>query len=273
MGKEILLTHPLEGLKLHELRMLTLILDLQSASARKRDLSAVLKGSNFRLPPEYENKALTLASLIRLVDLPGIGSWKFFPERIRQVEGAVEIDICGQKTKKAAKKAEQKSELWEYLFGTNLQFKPCKESEEGGLVEKKTENTEEVNEIKDEKKKKKHDLKFAVLPENPMALVAWRVFSQQFAKMLAHEKEARKGKDIEAVHDMRVAVRRMRAAGKVFEAYLDSEKLEPHINGLKRTLGAVGEVRDLDVFQEKVEEYIKKLSSEHEHDLDPLLAV
>lgn len=273
MGKEILLTHPLEGLKLHELRMLVLILELQSAGTRKKDLSAALKGSNFSLPPEYENKAITLASLIRLVDLPGIGSWKFLPERIRQVEGAVEIDISGQNAEKAAKKAEQKSELWEYLFCTKLHFKPYKDLEEKEVVDEETEKNEEVNGKKDEKEKKKKSLKFEVLPENPMALVAWRVFSQQFARMLALEKAARKGKDIEALHDMRVAVRRMRAAAKVFEAYLDSEKLEPHINGLRKTLGAVGDVRDLDVFQEKVEEYIKKLPPEHEHDLDPLFAV
>ncbi len=273
MGKEILLTHPLKGIKLHEIRMLALILELQSTRTRKKDLSAAFEGSNFRLPPEEENKALTLASFIRFVDLPGIGSWKFLPERIRQVEGAVEIDIFGQNTEKAAKKAEQKSELWEYLFGTKLHFKPCKDLEEGDVVEKKTEKTEEVIEKKDEKDKKKQNLKFAVLPEDPMSLVAWRVFSQQFARMLSLEKATWKGEDIEALHDMRVAVRRMRAAGKVFEAYLDSEKLEPHINGLRRTLGALREVRDLDVFQEKVEDYIKKLPSEHEHDLDPLFAV
>ncbi len=273
MGREILLTHPLKGLKLHELRMLALILELQPRGIRKKDLSVVFEGSSFRLPPEDENKALTLASFVRFVDLPGIGSWKFLPERIRQVEGAVEIDIFGQYSEKAARKAEQKSELWEYLFGTKLHFKPCKDLEEEGVVEKKTEKTGEVIEKKDEKKKKKQNLKFTVLPEDPMALVAWRVFSQQFSRMLSLEKATRKGEDIEALHDMRVSVRRMRAAEKVFEAYLDSEKLEPHINGLKKTLGAVGDVRDLDVFQEKVEEYIKKLPSEHEHDLDLLFAV
>lgn len=93
-----------------------------------------------------------------------------------------------------------------------------------------------------------------------MALVAWRVFSQQFARMLALEKAIRKGEDIEALHDMRVAVRRMRSAARVFEDYLDSRKLEPQINGLRKTLRALGDVRDLDFFREKAEEYIKKFS-------------
>ena len=97
----------------------------------------------------------------------------------------------------------------------------------------------------DEKKKRKPNLKSAVLLEDPMALVAtWRVFSQQFARMLSLQQKTRKEEGIKALHDMRVAVRRMRAAAKVFEAYLDSKKLEPHIYGLRRTLGAVGDVRD-----------------------------
>jgi inorganic triphosphatase YgiF len=64
VGKEILRTHPLKGLKLHELRMLALIMELRSTSIRKKDFSAALEGSGIRLSPEAENKALILASLI-----------------------------------------------------------------------------------------------------------------------------------------------------------------------------------------------------------------
>jgi CHAD domain-containing protein len=103
-----------------------------------------------------------------------------------------------------------------------------------------------------------------------MAFVAYRIFNYQFSQMLVHEKGTRKGEDIEELHDMRVAVRRLRAATIVFDEYLESEKLEPHLKGLKRTLGALGGVRDLDVFREKAETYLKTLSSGHEHDLDPL---
>jgi CHAD domain-containing protein len=95
----------------------------------------------------------------------------------------------------------------------------------------------------------------------------------QFSCMLSHEKGTIKGEDIEDVHDMRVAVRRMRAAAKVFEAYLDSRKLEPYLEGLKRTLRALGEVRDLDVFKEKAEKHLKTLPSGHEHDLDALFTI
>lgn len=106
-----------------------------------------------------------------------------------------------------------------------------------------------------------------------MAWLACRIFSSQFSCMLSHEERTIKGEEIEELHDMRFAVRRMRAAAKVFEDYLDSEQLEPHLKGLRRTLGSLEEVRDLDVFRKEAERYLKTLPSGHEHDLDSLFAV
>ena len=110
---------------------------------------------------------------------------------------------------------------------------------EVGFIEKRPEEFGERTEKKDESKKEKGDLKFAVRPEHSMTMVAHKVFSQQFARMLAHEKGTRKGENIEELHDMRVAIRRMRAAAKIFEAYIDSEKLGPHLKELRSTLGAL----------------------------------
>ena len=43
--------------------------------------------------------------------------------------------------------------------------------------------------------------------------------------------------------------------------------------GCRRILDSLGEVRDLDVFLEKTEKYLKNLPPEHEHDLDLLFVV
>lgn len=123
IGKEILLTHPLEGLKLQELRTLALIIELQSTGIYEKDLATAFKRTGITLSPKDKNKALILASFIRLLDLPGTEALNFLPGRIRQVEGAVEIEIVGQNAGKTQKKAEQNSGLLEYLFGIKLQFK------------------------------------------------------------------------------------------------------------------------------------------------------
>ncbi|WP_440946346.1 CHAD domain-containing protein [Methanosarcina sp. T3] len=302
MSREILLTHPIKGLKLNELRMLALIMELQDLEISEKKLFAALEENNTGLSPAFQNKALILTAFLRIANLSETGAQGFFPCRFRQLEGAVEIELTGPDSEKTAKKAEKRSELWEHLFSTKLRFTQAREPPVSGDSERALEKTpgrtsekiqrekgggaeekegekirekvegkvEEKAEKRTEKKKRKETRKSTVSPEDSMASVAHRIFAYQFSQMLAHEKGTRKGEDIEELHDMRVAVRRMRAAATVFNEYLESEKLEPHLKGLKRTLGALGGVRDLDVFREKAETYLETLPFGHEHDLDPL---
>ncbi|WP_410508308.1 CHAD domain-containing protein [Methanosarcina hadiensis] len=302
--REIILTHPLKGLKLNELQMLALVMELQSPPISEKNFSFALQEINTSLPPASQNKALILASLLRIAGSLETDNQISLPCRFRQLDKAVEIELAGSAAEKIAKKAEKKSDLWDYLFSTELKFTQAKilfeagnsektqreeekkegkeegkkkEEKEGGEKEKikdraegGTEKEKEKTEKQTEKKKRKDTQKFTVSPEDSMAFVAHRIFTYQFSQMLAHEKGSRKGEDIEELHDMRVAVRRMRAAAIVFDKYIESEKLDPHLKGLRRTLGAMGGVRDLDVFREKAEAYLKTLPSGHEHDLDPL---
>ncbi len=289
MSKEILLSHPLKGLELHSLRMLALITELQDPGFSEKNLGQALKESHIRLLPGLQNKALVLAAFVRIADLLETQVSPVRLGRIRQLEDALEIELIGPDAEKAGKKAEKRSELWEYLFGIKLWFTPTEQPHEAGTEEEEEEEEEkkeeeakgeegegkvgEKGEKAKEKKKGETSKKFTVRPGDSMGEVAHRTFSYQFARMLSHEKGTRKGEDIEELHDMRVAVRRMRAASKVFETYLDSRQLSPHMKGLRLTLGALGDVRDLDVFREKAEEYLETLPEGHEQDLDPLFAV
>jgi CHAD domain-containing protein len=95
----------------------------------------------------------------------------------------------------------------------------------------------------------------------------------QFQYMLYHEAGAKLGQDVEDLHDMRVATRRMRAALQVFGDYLDKKAWAPFDKGLRRTGRILGEVRDLDVFWEKTQRYLDNLPPERRSDLAPLQAV
>ncbi|WP_292389129.1 CHAD domain-containing protein [Methanosarcina sp. UBA5] len=280
MSREILLTHPLKGLKLHEILTLALIIELQdlfvSPCVSQKNLISTLKDFHTKLPPGLQNKALMLAAIMSIADL--FQSLEIRPRKAKQLENSLEIEITGSVTEKAAKKFEAQSKLWKYLSGSKLLFSQASE-EEKALIEEKSETKETETkkqageEKKPEKKKCRLRGKVAVKPTDSMTWAACRIFSYQFSCMLSHEEGTLKGKEIEELHDMRVAVSRMRAAAKVFEAYLDSEQFEPYLKGLKRTLGSLGEIRDLDVFREKAEKYLKALPPGHEHDLDPLFAV
>lgn len=84
--------------------------------------------------------------------------------------------------------------------------------------------------------------------------LAFAVLRRQFATMRAHEAGSRLGEDPEEVHDMRVATRRMRAAIKLFKDALP-ERARWIRDELKWVAGALGDVRDLDVQLEQIEEW------------------
>ena len=98
-----------------------------------------------------------------------------------------------------------------------------------------------------------------------------KVLAFHFARMLEHEPGTRAGTDVEELHDMRVATRRMRSAFRIFAPYYKSRAIRPYVAGLRRTARALGPVRDLDVFMQKAANYVDALEPDHAGDLDVLL--
>ena len=91
-------------------------------------------------------------------------------------------------------------------------------------------------------------------PEQTAAEVAYAVMRKQFAALRANEPGTRLGEDIEALHDMRVASRRLRAAMAAFRPFL-TPRMERFREQLGWVAAALGEVRDLDVQLERMEEW------------------
>ncbi|HMK92986.1 MAG TPA: CHAD domain-containing protein, partial [Thermoleophilia bacterium] len=106
-----------------------------------------------------------------------------------------------------------------------------------------------------------------------MAEAAFKTLRFHCERMLDNEAGTREGDDIEHLHDMRVATRRMRAALRVFGPYLDAKVMKPVERGLKRTGRTLGAVRDLDVFHEKTQRYLDALPDDRKDELEPLLDV
>jgi len=107
--------------------------------------------------------------------------------------------------------------------------------------------------------------------DDPMAEAGRKILRFHFAHMLSHEKGTRLGEDIEELHDMRVATRRMRAAFEVFGPFFKPKAVKSHLKGLRATGRALGRVRDLDVFMEKADHYLETLPEEERPGLEPLL--
>jgi CHAD domain-containing protein len=109
--------------------------------------------------------------------------------------------------------------------------------------------------------------------EDAMSEVAKKVLSVHFRKMEANEKGTRKGEDIEKLHDMRVAVRRMRTAATIFGRFLDPDDFGPFVREL-RTLGrCLGPVRDMDVILDHARSFYEKLPMRERLDFENLFTL
>ena len=84
--------------------------------------------------------------------------------------------------------------------------------------------------------------------------LAFAVLRRQFGTMRSHEPGVRVGEDPEELHDMRVATRRMRAAIKLFKKALP-ERASHLRDEMKWVATVLGDVRDLDVQLERLEEW------------------
>ena len=77
---------------------------------------------------------------------------------------------------------------------------------------------------------------------------------KHWQRALRHEAGARTGADIEDVHRMRVATRRLRSAFRFFGAYMALPRQDEIVAGLRDLARRLGAVRDLDVLIERLEQ-------------------
>jgi len=101
---------------------------------------------------------------------------------------------------------------------------------------------------------------------------AGRLILQHYmAQMLTHEPIARLGEDIEGVHKMRVAIRRMRSMYKALGDYLPPQYHDGLPDWLRHAAAVLGQVRDLDVFLEWIDQYIFTELDNNPESLQPLI--
>jgi CHAD domain-containing protein len=83
--------------------------------------------------------------------------------------------------------------------------------------------------------------------DDPYAEAAAKVVSVRGAELAAHAQGVLDTGDIERVHDMRVASRRLRATLEIFEPCFPAKEYGQALTEVKRLADALGERRDRDV--------------------------
>jgi CHAD domain-containing protein len=97
--------------------------------------------------------------------------------------------------------------------------------------------------------------------EEPYAAAAAKVVAVRAREVADHSRDVLDVDDIERVHDMRVATRRLRAALEIFEPCFPADRYADALTEVKALADALGERRDRDVAIQGLERFIGGLAS------------
>ena len=89
--------------------------------------------------------------------------------------------------------------------------------------------------------------------------------------MISFEEGTMKGEDIEFLHDMRVASRRVQAVLKIFRAAFPQREYKKEYEQIRLLIRTLGVVRDYDVFIEKLEKFRNSHEGKDNRALDMLI--
>src|SRR4030095_3319930 len=92
-------------------------------------------------------------------------------------------------------------------------------------------------------------------PNQPLNVCLQKILRTRFDEMVSFEQSTIDGSDIESLHDMRVASRRVQAVLKIFRGAFPIKKFKAEYAEIRGLIRELGEVRDYDVFIDKIEKF------------------
>lgn len=236
--------------------------DLEGFSAQQRDVIACLALFNRKraraeqdalftaFDDETKRVTLALAAILRVAD--GLDLSKTQTTTIQQIicDSVVEVVVAGKGARRNAQRANKKADLWREVLVPPL------------VVRADTKTRQDAPQALAEKP--------LLAPDDSLGDAARKIIARQFGKLRALEGAVRASDDIEAVHDMRVACRRMNSAFRLLRAYLPAKRVKKLRPALKELRDLLGTARNYDVLGADLEAYSAMVSAS---DRDTLRAV
>ncbi len=266
-GRDLILAQPLHRVPTADRLMLACLTAFQG-----RKVKPEKEPTMAALEPKQRDQVLRLAALLRVAE-----ALDFSHSQTTEITGAEDVDaptceiqLAGPTAEVDALQATERGDLWRQLFDQELLFEAAGQAAEGDRMAAAAAPAPATEPLAEPAVM---DAAEPLLPDEPMSEAGRKLLRLHFGRMLANEAGTRAGEDIEALHDMRVATRRMRAAYGIFAEHFDSAVLDPFNKGLRRTGRSLGAVRDLDVLLEKAEAYRAALPPDAavEGDIGPLV--
>jgi CHAD domain-containing protein len=109
-------------------------------------------------------------------------------------------------------------------------------------------------------------------PDENLKVCLHKIALTRFQETFSYEQATLKGEDIEALHDMRVAARRLRAILEIFRQCFPKKKFKKQDERLKSLIRSLGAVRESEVFIELLVDKRKTLTPRDGKIVDLLVA-
>jgi CHAD domain-containing protein len=255
-GRDLALAAPIDGLSADEQAIIASAVAFQREKLRSNREPAFL-----RLGEKDQRTALRLAAILRVAGAIEAHSAGLLLENGE--DHAITLIIGGEQADKAIADVEEQAQLWRDSIGALT----VRAAELGEIVAEYHPATNGVA---------GHDAPKALPAQQiggePIAESARRTLRRFFDKLLAREDAVIKDEDIEDVHQMRVATRRLRASLQVVTGVYDPELIRRYRRGLRQIAESLGAVRDGDVFLEHVTAYYAAQPEADRAQLDRLIA-
>lgn len=262
VGRDILLGTNLIGFDDVEQRILAFSTALHRKPYKPKRTER--EANSIELSGERQDQALGITSLLRIadgLDYSGDQSTKLKAYRVEPE--AILLSLSGPSATQNAQRALVKADMWQSIYKIPFEFEVDGE---------RVTFTRSPNELKSSPIPIRELKSPGLSAEDYMAEAGRKILRFHFYRMVENDPGTRLGEDIEALHDMRVATRRMRSAVPIFAPYFDKRTIGNFKRELRKTGRALGRVRDLDVFMYKARSYLDTAERVDPSELDPLLS-
>ncbi|MEN6478772.1 MAG: CHAD domain-containing protein [Anaerolineales bacterium] len=248
VARNLALRYRLAGFDEQEQQVIAAALFLRREAVSPERIAEVLPDT---FTADERRQALLIAALVRIASALSREA-EVTIEHVHELDGTVRLLLAGPGNEQAARRASRRSDLWAMLSATRLEWGLL--SSDGDVLVSAVEGPRMLG----------------INPWDTMPTAARKVLGYWQRQMVLNEPGTRLGEDPEALHDMRVAVRRMRSALRLFGPYLRGPDVARVNERLRRTGLVLGAVRDLDVAIARAEAFAAADATSP--DLTPLLA-
>jgi CHAD domain-containing protein len=265
VGRDIVLNADLEELSPDERNLVACLVAFHRKKVHPNAEPAYLS-----LKKKEQAVARRLAALLRVADGLDYSQSQTTQIHVCEIDrDRVLLRLTGRDSAEDGARAGKKADLWRRVFDRKLVVEQIPITGEAGMGEALP------LEDSDQHLADQVAATESATPGNtttPLAEVGQRILRRNMRKLLSQERNVRADTDIEAVHQLRVATRRLRAVLASLDPVAPTKQVRTYRKELRRLARASSAVRDCDVFLAEVDQYAASLPEEQRPGLEPLTA-